>query len=212
EVGPQARVEGEADRPEPLPALQVDRGGQGDARPQRPPAGVGHHIAVKGGHEGDPRVLDPAAAAVPLPQLLRLQHHPEPLHPGGHAVVEADPGQPDPRVVALGDQAREQVQLPVGAAGAGRVAHPPGLAGVVRVGGHDHAEAADRPTRRRERVRCPRPPLIAEPRLEARKWRWNTRNSTTAGTARTTAPARMAPKGLAWRPDTVEMKLARATA
>jgi hypothetical protein len=48
--------------------------------------------------------------------------------------------------------------------------------------------------------------------LEATKWRWNTRNRITAGTARTTAPARMAPNGLAWRAATVEMKLARATA
>jgi hypothetical protein len=48
--------------------------------------------------------------------------------------------------------------------------------------------------------------------LVAWKRRWNTRNSATAGTASTTAPARMAPNGLAWRAATVEMKLARATA
>ena len=53
---------------------------------------------------------------------------------------------------------------------------------------------------------------MPEPRLVAWNRLWNTRNSTTAGMVSTTAPARLAPNGLAWRDATLAMKLARATA
>ncbi len=48
-------------------------------------------------------------------------------------------------------------------------------------------------------------PLMPELSEDAVKWRWNAMNRSTAGAARTTAPASIAPNGLVARPATLLM-------
>ena len=117
EIGPEPGLVAEGRRPEPLPALEVRRCRDADPRAQRPVGGVRHDPAPEPRDVGDPRVLDPAAARVELPRLLRLEGHPEALDADGRAVaVEHDERPTDARVVALGDEPREEERvLPVAA-------------------------------------------------------------------------------------------------
>ena len=117
---------------------QVFRNGKGDAGASNRKRRVGHHVAPERLDKADTRVLAAAAAArPPLVVSLGFESNAEPFHPRGvTGPVEQDPGNTDAGVIARRHQSREQVQLPVGAAGGSRVRHALGLQWVPWLGLH----------------------------------------------------------------------------
>ena len=149
-----AVVRGELHRPLAPPVHEVVGEGEGDARAGFPVRGVGHHVGPQRRKIRHARILHAAPIpAVALIGLLGLQDHAQPLHVLWVALaVVDDAGQADARVVAGADQARQQVERPVGAARDGRVEHAARLARVGQIGGHDDPQALDVPGLRVQRV------------------------------------------------------------
>ena len=100
--------------------------------------------------ESDPRVFHAAAGlCIQLVRLPGLQREAQALYPGRDAGwVEGDARDADARVVALGDQAGEEIELPVQTARRGWIEHAPGLVGVAGLRLHHHAQSLQREGRR----------------------------------------------------------------
>ena len=133
--------------------MQVVRHRQGNARAGGREGRVGHHVLPQRLDERDPGVFAAAPAVGTLLVLgLGLEGHAEPLDTEGIAVaIEEDPRHADARVVAPGDEPREEVELSVRAADDGRVEDALGLLGIRRLGSHDgpqpaHLESAHDPS------------------------------------------------------------------
>ena len=125
-----------------LPGEQVGRDGERNAgMTGRQESRVRHHKQAQRPYVGHTRIFDAAAQPVHFVRLLGLQGLAQTLdahRPAG--CVEEDAGAPDPRVVAFGDQAREEA---IGADGAVRpteVERAPGFMAVPGLRLHDDAE------------------------------------------------------------------------
>ena len=130
---------------QPAPRPQVVGDGQGDTRARETPRDVRHHVQVERFHIGHPRVLTAAGARAQLVWLLGLERVAKALDARGIAlIVELDPCDPDPRVVALTDDTWEQIELAVGPPRGGRVEHTLALLRNLGIGLHNQAETLDR--------------------------------------------------------------------
>ena len=177
------------------------------------------------GQVRDASVLDAAPTDVPLPGLFRLErdHRDARRPPDDRSASLVTRALADPRVVALGDEAGKEVDLASQVRRAG-VEDAPRLHRLARQGRHDHPETlhderrlADGIARRRTRCDGHGPvvadrglggiahPFTPEPRFDWMNWRWKMTKMATAGSARTTAPARIEPYGFAALDATVEM-------
>ena len=197
-VGKQAQVRvqiglvGELHRAQTPPTLKVLGDRQRQPRAERAEGDVGHEVHPQTRHPGDSGVFDSGVFGAALPPCVRGQNDPTPLDSNGNPVSDDDLGEADPRDVAVRDNARQQVQPAVWRAPAAGVEYPHGLERVARFGGHDNAEAG-------QGVRDgglggqADQPFTPEPSSDEVKCFWNATNSATAGAARTTAPARIAP-------------------
>ena len=87
----------------------------------------------RGGTEAD------AGPSTPV-QILGFEGVPQPLDAGRIPIrAEPHPGDPDARIVALGHDPREEIQLAVPGPRGGRVQHAPCLTWIVGIGFHDEA-------------------------------------------------------------------------
>ncbi len=143
-------------------------------------------------HPGNPRILDSGSVGAAFPSLVRGQDDPPSLDTDGNPVAQDDLNEPNARDVTVRDDSREQVEPPVRRAPAAGVEHAHGLKRVAGLGCHHNAQTGQGVRDGGLKGQADQP-FTPEPSSDEVKCRWKAMNSATAGAARTTAPARIAP-------------------
>ena len=99
---------------EPFPIEQIVGGRKGDARAVAPEGRVGHHVALKLFDKSDARVFASAAAWMQLVVCFRFECYANTLNANRIAlVVELHTRDANARKIALPNEARKKVKLPV---------------------------------------------------------------------------------------------------
>src|SRR5271154_3039110 len=116
-------IRSEGSQPQKLPVEQVIRRVQSDAWTSRRIGRVGHDVTLERFDEGDTRILAaPAAVGAPLVLRFWLQGGAEPLDGRWIAgCIELYSRNPYARVIPLGNQPREKVELTIRTTSGGRV-------------------------------------------------------------------------------------------
>ena len=192
QVGVEVRLVGELHRAEPAPLLQVVGDGHGQPRAERAERDIRHDVHAQAGHPGDPGILDAGVVGAAFPALVGGQDDSGPPDTDRNPVLQDDLGEADPGDVAVGDDAGQQEQPPVGRAPAAGVEHPHRLERVAGLGCHDDAQPGEGVRNGALLVQADQP-FTPEPSSEEVKCFWKATKSATAGAARTTEPARIAP-------------------
>ena len=150
-------IRSEGRQPQTLPVEQVLRRGEGDAWTSRRIGRVGHDVTPERFDEGDTRILAaPAAVGSSLVLSFWLQRDAEPLDGGRIAgCIELYSRNPYARVISLGNQPREKIQLTIRTTSGGRVQDTFDLMWIARFRLDHHAQAlqlkSTRPNHRRSR-------------------------------------------------------------
>ena len=133
----------ESCQPQSLPVEQILRNGQGDSWASSRKRRVSHHVVSKRFDKGDTWILAAAAPVrSPLVIRFRLERNAQPLDTGRVAgVVECYAGDADARIVALCDEAREQVKLAIRAANSSGIQDTFNLLRIARFRLHHQPQA-----------------------------------------------------------------------